>query len=214
MTFFKPSDYADTIIKHQKPLTEPFHINEEELLEEKEWIAAAQKKPEAFDKLYDRYFERVFQFVFRRCDDESLAADLTSQTFFKALQNIKRYEYRGLPFSAWLYRIATNELNKHYRRNKSRMVFSLEEAPMLKMMEQAAGTMPEEREEQLQQLLAFFRELPASDVMVLELRFFEEKSFKEIAYILNVSTSGAKMKTYRALERLRKIFHSTVTSGQ
>jgi RNA polymerase sigma-70 factor, ECF subfamily len=192
--------------KKAKPLNSTFHKSEAEILREQEWILAARKDPEAFGKLYDRYFEGVFQFVYRRTGDEQLSGDLTSQTFLKALQNLKRYEDRGLPFSAWLYRIASNEINKHYRRTNARMVFSLEEAPMLRIMQEAGHELEEEeREEQLQQLVTFLRELSAEDVMVLELRFFEEKSFKEIAYILEVSESGAKMRTYRALERLKKI---------
>ena len=89
------------------------HLNKEQLEEEKELVVAAKMDPSKFSTLYDRYFEVIFNFIFRRTGNEDLCADLSSQTFLKALQNLKNYEFRGIPFSAWLYRIATNEVNKY-----------------------------------------------------------------------------------------------------
>ncbi|MDN5203515.1 sigma-70 family RNA polymerase sigma factor [Fulvivirgaceae bacterium BMA10] len=181
------------------------HIKEEELIKEKEWISDAQKNPERFSKLYDKYFEGIFHFIFRRTDDEDVAGDLTSQTFLSALQNIKKYEFRGVPFSAWLYRIAANQVNKYYRDHKKKVVFSLEESVAWKLLDEAEE---DHQEEKLSRLVSFLEELSSEDMAVLELRFFEEKGFKEIAYILEISESGAKMRTYRAIEKLKAFFES------
>jgi len=94
------------------------HISQEDILLEYETVKKAVKDPGEFQVLYDKYFTPIFNFIFRKIDDEEITADLTSQTFLKALRNLKKYKYKGVPFSAWLYRIASNEVNKHYRSRK------------------------------------------------------------------------------------------------
>ena len=111
------------------------HMTEDEIAAERQIIEASKKDVQAFGKLYDRYFEGIFEFIYRRTDDEELADDLCSQTFVKALENLKRYEFRGLPFSAWLYRIATNEVNRHFNKKKRNRVFSLEEERVKELIE-------------------------------------------------------------------------------
>ncbi len=178
-------------------------MTEEEITAEHVIIEAAKKDARQFSEVYDRYFDGIFEFIFRRTEDEELADDLCSQTFFRALDNLKKYEYRGLPFSAWLYKIATNEVNKHFNKTKRNRVFSLEEQRVRELMEVEEE---EFSQEQLDLLKDTLNELPTSTVEILELRFFEGRSFKEIAYILNIGESGAKMRLYRAVEKLRKHF--------
>ena len=85
------------------------HLTEIEIREEDRLVSEAKNDITRFSSLYDRYFEAIFSFIFRRTEDEDVADDICSQTFLKAMQNLHRYEFRGLPFSAWLFRIATNE---------------------------------------------------------------------------------------------------------
>ncbi len=179
-------------------------LPEEEVRREFQILEHARQDPKAFAELYEKYFERIFNFIYRQTDDEALTADLTSQTFLNALNHLKTFEYRGVPVSAWLYRIAANEVNKFYRKKKRIRVFSLEEVKIKELMEQTTNAWDEE---QLQRLLAYLKDLPTEMLEVLELRFFEDKDFKEIAYILGITESGAKMRTYRALDRLRKKFN-------
>ena len=94
------------------PLQNSGHMSDAEIRDEQQIVQKAKQDANAFGALYDRYFEGIFHFIYRRTDDEAVAGDLTSLTFLKALQNLKRYEFRGLPFSAWLFRIAANEVNK------------------------------------------------------------------------------------------------------
>lgn len=178
-------------------------MSEAEILHEYSILDRSKKDPQAFGELYEKYFDRIFSFIYRQTDDEDLTADFCSQTFLTALKNVHRYEFRGVPFSAWLYKIASNEVNKHYRKKKRTQVFSIEETRVRELMEQANEGYDEEV---LQRLMEYLKELPTDMLRVLELRFFEDKDFKEIAFILDITESGAKMRTYRALDRLRKKF--------
>jgi len=107
-----------------------------------------------------------------------------------------------VPVSAWFYKIASNEVNKHYRKIKSQKTYSLEEVRLRELFSREEDY----SEETLNKLLRLMKELPSDMLEVLQLRFFEEKDFKEIAFILDITESGAKMRTYRALDRLRKEF--------
>jgi|SRR5687768_11545303 RNA polymerase sigma-70 factor, ECF subfamily len=178
-------------------------MSEAEIQHEYAILDRSKKEPKAFGELYEKYFDRIFNFIYRQTDDEDLTADLCSQTFLSALKNLDRYQFRGVPFSAWLYKVASNEVNKHYRKRKHDKVFSIEEIRVRELFEQANE---EWDEELIQQLLQYLKGLPTDMLEVLELRFFEDKDFKEIAFILDITESGAKMRTYRALDRLRKNF--------
>jgi RNA polymerase sigma-70 factor, ECF subfamily len=188
-------------------LSHRYTMNREALEAEAAQIEEAKRNPQAFAVLYDRYFESIFRFVFRRTDDEEITHDLTSQTFMKALQGVQKYEDRGVPFSAWLFRIAGNEVNKHYRKTQHKQVFSLEEVRVKELMAESGENA---NEELIAQMVRYLGNLPTDMVEVLELRFFEDKSFKEIAFILDITESGAKMRVYRALDKLRVHFQIKV----
>jgi RNA polymerase sigma-70 factor (ECF subfamily) len=179
-------------------------MTEAEIQHEYAILERAKRNPKAFGELYEKYFDRIFNFIYRQTDDEELTDDLCSQTFLSVLKNIGRYEFRGVPFSAWLYKIASNEVNKHYRKKKNDKVFSIEEIRVRELFEQENDGWDEDT---MERLLLYFKELPTDMLQVLELRFFEDKDFKEIAFILDITESGAKMRTYRALDRLRKNFN-------
>jgi RNA polymerase sigma-70 factor (ECF subfamily) len=179
-------------------------MSDAEIQQEFKILERSRRDPRAFSELYEKYFERIFNFIYRQTDDEDLTADLCSQTFLIALKNLNRFEFRGVPFSAWLYKIASNEVNKHYRKIKHQKVFSIEEVRVRELIEQGNE---EWGEDIVQRLLQYLKNLPTDMLEVLELRFFEDKDFKEIAFILDITESGAKMRTYRALDRLRKNFN-------
>lgn len=182
-------------------------MNEDDLRKEMEIVERSKKDPKAFGELYEKYFDRIFNFLLRQTDDEDVAGDLCAQTFVNALSHLSGYQFRGFAFSAWLYKIAGNEVNKYYRRNKSKKVFSIEEVRVKELVERADESWDEEL---ITRLIHFMKDLPTDMLQVLELRFFEDKDFKEIAFILDITESGAKMRTYRALDKLRKNFHIKV----
>ena len=179
-------------------------MSDDEIREEYAILERSKKDPQAFGLLYKKYFNRIFNFIYRQTDDEQLTADLCSQTFLNALKNVEKYEFRGVPVSAWFYKIATNELYTHYRKRKKTKVFSLEEVRIRELFEQANDGWDEDM---IKRLMNYLKDLPTEMLHVLELRFFEEKDFKEIAFILDITESGAKMRTYRALDSLRKHFN-------
>jgi RNA polymerase sigma-70 factor (ECF subfamily) len=179
-------------------------MTEEEIRQEYLILERSTKDTKAFGELYEKYFDRIFNFIYRQIDDDEITGDLCSQTFLNALKNAHKFEYRGVPVSAWLYRIASNEVNKHYRKIKRDKVFSIEEIKVRELVEMADEGWDEEV---TNKMLEHLKDLPTEMLEVLELRFFEDKDFKEIAFILEITESGAKMRTYRALDRLRKLFN-------
>jgi RNA polymerase sigma-70 factor (ECF subfamily) len=182
-------------------------LSDDDIRNEYAILEKSGKTPQAFGVLYERYFDRIFNFIYRQTDDEDLTADLCSQTFLNALKNASKFEFRGVPVSAWFYRIASNEVNKHYRKIKKEKVFSIEETLIKELIEISNENYSEEL---VQKLVEYMKELPTDMLEVLELRFFEDKDFKEIAFILDITESGAKMRTYRALDRLRKNFKLSI----
>ena len=169
-----------------------------------EWneVQAAQRNPAHFRPLYDRYFEQIFRFVFKRTAAEDVTADICSQVFLKALQQLHNYQFKGVPFSAWLYRIASNEVAQHYRNTQKSRVVSIEEYNISDVIDE----MSEGGNEQARQLmLDSLQNLKESDLALIEMRFFEQRPFKEIADILEITESNAKVKTYRILEKLKKL---------
>ncbi len=165
-------------------------------------IKQAQVDPARFGPLYDRYYKPVFLFVYRRTDDEELTADLTSQVFLKAITYLPKYQYKGLPFSAWLFRIAVNEMNMFFRKNKNRRSLSIEEDGMERMAEEIEDG---EKEEKIEELLKGIQGLALEEVQYIELRFFEDRSFKEIAIIMDITENNAKVRTYRILDKIKKL---------
>jgi len=182
-------------------------MSEDDIRKEQEIIERSKKNPQAFGELYEKYFDRIFNYILRQTDNDELTGDLCSQTFVNALNNLGKYEFRGFPFSAWLYKIAGNEVNKHYRKNKGKKIFSIEELKVRELVEQTSDTWDEEL---INRVIRYMNELPTDMIQVLELRFFEDKDFKEIAFILDMTESGAKMRTYRALDKLRTNFNLKV----
>lgn len=173
---------------------------------EAEWeeIQAAQQDRALFRPLYQRYYEPIFRFVYNRMANEELTADITAQVFIKALQKLSTYEFKGVPFSAWLYRIASSEVALYYRKEKKNRVVSLDGIHSIGLIDEAVGDETESYTQMLDKLVEVLDDLPIADIELIEMRFFEERPFKEIAEILNTSEANAKMKTYRLLERLKK----------
>ncbi len=170
-----------------------------------EWleVQAAQRNPAHFRPLYDRYFEQIFRFVFKRTADENIASDVCSQVFLKAMQKIGTYQYKGVPFSAWLYRIASNEVAQHFRNTQKNRVVTVEDRTFSDLIDEVSEE--DDFEKTRKKMLSALQQLKESDMVMIEMRFFEERPFKEIAAILNITESNAKVKTYRILEKMKKI---------
>ena len=171
---------------------------------ESEWqeILAAKDNPTLFKPIYERYYLQIFRFIFKRVANESLAADICSQVFTKALQKLDQYQFKGVPYSAFLYRVASNEITSHYRKTQKNRIVSFEDAQLNNITDEMEETISQHSTAELLQALD---ELPLAKMQMIEMRFFEKRSFKEIAAIMEITESNAKVKTYRILEKLRKI---------
>jgi len=173
---------------------------------EEEWleVQAAQQNPSQFRVLYDRYYEPIFRFIYKRTVDETLAADLTSQVFLKAMEKLDKYTYKGVPFSAWLFRIASNEIAQHFRKNKKTRVVALEDRVTRDLEDEYEDKV--DLDINISILKDVIQDLKPDEVELLELRFFEKRPFKEVADILDITENNAKVKVYRLLQKMKKRF--------
>lgn len=171
------------------------------IFNEAQQIELAQKDHRHFGPLYERYFEQIFRFIFKRLGgNEEVAGDLVQQCFMKAMANIGKYEDRGLPFSAWLYRIAQNEVNMFFRSEKKNYSVEISDRQLYSILEETGENTV--RQEDLDQLIEIINNLDETQTDLIELRFFQELSFKEIADIYQISEANAKMRIYRLLEKI------------
>ena len=160
-------------------------------------MAAAQADPERFLDLYDRYFHRVWAYVIRRSRDRAEAEDITSEVFRRALENLDGYEWRGVPFFAWLQRIAANILADRWQKTGKESG----DAP-------PETASPDVDLEQRAMLFQLVDRLPEAQRRVIELRYLEERSLLEIAITLDKSEGAVKQLQRRALENLRELWEA------
>ncbi|MCE2712810.1 MAG: sigma-70 family RNA polymerase sigma factor [Cryomorphaceae bacterium] len=182
-----------------------YHQSGQRMEEELNWIRKAQSDPAFFGPIYTKYHEQIFRYVYQRMDDEEQAFDVTSQVFVKALFNLKKYEFRGVPFSSWLYRIAKSELYQSFRDRKAERTVNIDSFQLHEIILEMEEDQSEENRQKLFQSLSKLKE---KDLQLIELRFFEKRSFKEIGEILEITENNAKVKAFRAIEKLKTIFNS------
>ncbi len=170
-------------------------------------IEAAQQDPARFGELYELHFERVYAYVVRRVADRAEAEDVTAEAFHQALANLKRFEWRGIPFVAWLFRIAANLISDRWQRAGREVVDDerIESAQTESGRIESGKISPAEIEE-VERRATLFRlvdTLPAEQRRVVMLRFVEEKSIKEVAREVGKTEGAVKQLQFRALTNLR-----------
>jgi len=160
-------------------------------------IEAAQKDPARFAELYELNFERVYAYVVKRVRDRAETEDLTAEVFHQALANLKRFEWRGIPFAAWLFRIAANLISDRWQRAGREVS---DESQL-----DSAQTNPTEIEdvERRATLYRLVDTLPDEQRRVVVLRFVEQKSIKEVAREVRKTEGAVKQLQFRALTNLR-----------
>ena len=178
-----------------------YHQTKDRLMDEMSLITSAKKNSENFGPLYTKYHDQIFRYIYQRMDDQELAFDVTSQVFIKAMKNLHKYEYRGVPFSSWLYRIAKSELYQAFRDRKARKTVNVENMHIFEMIEEFEEDSSSEKKAKLILCLSKMNE---NDMQMLELRYFEKRSYKEIGEILDITENNAKVRSFRALEKLKK----------
>jgi RNA polymerase sigma-70 factor, ECF subfamily len=174
-----------------------------EITEENAVVKASEGDPEAFTFIYERYVTRIYSYVFYRIGSETDAEDITSRVFYRAFGHIANYVDKGVPFSAWLYRIAHNLVANWHRDSHRR-----KEVPLEDQMEIPAHIdHPEramERSQEMELLLQGIRRLSPDRQQLLILKFVEDYSNAEIGEIMNKSEGAIKSLYHRALIALRE----------
>ncbi|MEN8173189.1 MAG: sigma-70 family RNA polymerase sigma factor [Chloroflexota bacterium] len=172
---------------------------------------ATQGSSEAFGELYDRYIDRIFNYIYYRTSNTHDAEDLTERVFFRAIKHIEKYENRGLPISAWLYRIAHNLVANWYRDNSRRKEIPLE---TFEFTLQYQGEKPESaliRTEEHEDLLRVIRQLPADRQQLLILKFVEHLTNAEIGQIMGRTEGAIKSLYHRILISMREQYQVDIS---
>lgn len=182
-------------------------MNIRQIESDRELIELTKKDPRAFEGLYERYYKAIFNFILKRVNDPEATADITQQVFFSALTHIKRYHHQGQPFSAFLYRIAINECNQYFRDHQKVRFVSLHPDSSEFIQNDLALT-ENDWSTHLEKLKRAIQQLSHEQILLIELRFFEKKPFREISYLLNVTENLAKVRIYRLLKKLKTMMEN------
>jgi len=183
----------------------PFGVFVDPLRAESELIERAKTDPDAFGELYERYIERIYNYVYFRVGSVHDAEDLTARVFLKALNNLSRYRFVGLPFSAWLYRIAHNLIANHHRDQSRRREIPIEDMAVVNIparlpaIDASMG-----RAQEAEALWKMINDLSPQKRELILLKFVEKLSNSEIAAVLNKSESAIKSLYHRTLLEMRE----------
>jgi len=178
------------------------NLSDLEYHEEDVLMRASQGDKDAFGELYARYAERIFNYVYYRTGNQHDAEDLTARVFQRAMNHIRNYTDRGVPFSAWLYRIAHNLVANWHRDRSRKQEIPLDDLPILPNK----GDHPERnlvRSQEQDALLKMIRKLPPERQNLLILKFVENMSNAEIGKIMGRSEGAVKSLYHRTLLALR-----------
>ena len=176
-------------------------VDQTEIRAEEKLVEEAKRDPARFQPLYEKYFSTVFRFIHRKVDEKDTTADLTSQVFLKVLLHLPRYQSQGLPLSAWLYRIATNEVMQYFRITKNVRKILIDETLLSRLHQQTEEPTLETLQAKLETILP---QLSLNEIQLVELRFYEAKPFREIGFILNITENTAKVRLHRVLDKIRR----------
>ena len=173
-------------------------LDARQLEAERRLVEASQRQPRRFAQLYERYFDRIYAFALTRTGERTAAEDVTAETFQQAFENLSRFEWRGVPFSSWLFRIAANAAADQVKRAAKESALPAEvgyqdeswESRMIEVETRA-------------RLFELVKRLPKDQRRVIVMRFGEEKSIREIAGLMRRSEGAVKLLQHRAMQTLR-----------
>jgi len=181
-------------------------LNEEQLLQD------IENDPHHFSKVYEAFYNKIFGYVFRRTTNYEAARDITAETFLKAYSNINKFKWRKISLLYWIYAIATNELNKYFNSQKyaPHSLARIQEEYGFDFTDHSnAETETIRLQEELEKHQDFARisetikKLGVKYQNVIALRYFEHKSIKEIALILDIKEGTVKSLLSRGIEKLK-----------
>ena len=162
---------------------------------------AKQQDKEAFAQLYEAHFDKIYRYVVIRIGNKTEAEDVTQQVFLKALKSISSFRWQGVPFSAWLFRIAHNQVVDYFRKNKKRVTVPLDESLV---SHEGDPQSTAERKLDIEQLVDATKQLTGAQREVISLRFAGELPVAEVAKIMGRSEGAVKALQHSAIVSLRK----------
>ncbi len=173
-------------------------------IDEMELVEQAKTDPNAFGQLYELHVEKIYNYIYYRVGNHHDAEDLTAKVFYRALNHIPHYKNKGVPFAAWLYRIAHNLVANWHRDNKRHQMVTLESMVLPGNKRETPHHMAEQSNEQ-EILLAAIQQLPPLRQKLLMLKFSERMSNAAIGQILGRSEGAIKSLYHRTLVALKKL---------
>jgi len=179
--------------RKQKPLAK---------MSDNELIALAKADKEAFGELYERYVTKIYNYIYYRTGNQQDAEDLTARVFYRAMGHIENYVDKGVPFQAWLYRIAHNLVANFHRDHGRRKIIPLDDYVAHTLRSEAPDKQAEASDEQ-ETLMKAIGRLPAERQQLILLKFIHQKSNAEIGEIMNRTEGAIKSLYHRTLIALR-----------
>lgn len=171
-------------------------------LSDSDLVKQAKTEQDAFGALYERYIDKIYKYVFYRTGNHHDAEDLTARVFYRAMSHIEHYDDRGVPFQAWLYRIAHNLVANWHRDRGRRKIVPLDEFLASNLRSDAPDSQAEDNEER-EVLLAAIQRLPEERKQLLLLKFIERMSNAEIGAVMDRTEGAIKSLYHRTLIALR-----------
>ena len=157
----------------------------------------------AIEALYDDHVDRIYRFVLAKVGNQTDAEDITGEVFIRMVEALPRYQWRGVPFQAWLFQIASNQVISHYRRNSSRPSTPIENMDFADPQAGPEGLV--EHRLTLADVQTALKKLPEAQRRVIEHRFLSDMSVRETAQVLGKSENNVKVLQHKALARLQKL---------
>ncbi len=183
-----------------------------DLKEEKELVERAKNDKEAFGEIYDCYYSQIFNYCLKRTANVKVAQDVTSEVFFKALKGLWKFRWQSVSLSSWLYRIASNEICDHYRKNKKYISLetmieggNFDPAGETDLHEEYMEAQNEiEKHQDFLKIQKAISVLPDKYQEVLVLKYFEKKKIRDISEILGIKEGTIKSLIHRGLEKIKE----------
>ena len=163
---------------------------------------AQQQDQQAFAQLYEEHFDKIYRYVALRMGDRVEAEDITQQVFLKALRSISTFRWKGIPFSAWLFRIAHNQVVDYLRKKTKQATVPIDDSAI------SSGNDPQlliEQKLSIEQLISATRRLTEAQREVISLRFTSELPISQVAGIMGKSQGAVKALQHSAIVALRKV---------
>ena len=166
---------------------------------------AQQGDHEAFAELYESHFDDIYRYVALRVGNRMEAEDITQEVFLKAVRSIQSFKWKGIPFSAWLFRIARNEVIDSLRKKSKQPTVPLSELPVIPVSSAGNPHPLVEHEVDVDQLRAAVRQLTQAQQEVISLRFSAELTIAEVAGIMGKSQGAVKSLQHNGIIALRRV---------